>query len=800
MNGDSISRFLGIRMTDFRQLKKIPRAQLSITDRTVLPTLPARNFFSLAERKNAESRDFGDMTVSEGDMIEVWGEMAEVIGFEGGAIVVKMGDGRTDFTTIQDLYSQMATAAAQSRIRLEQTFTSSEWVRVTNVFTGESKYVKPRNATITAVTEFDMPPITAKREAGSPEMDFQEEDTEEPENFQEDPGGGQPAMEEPEPGGFSEDPGGMPEGAPDFGQPEMAPPVPEEPPEPEIDQEAMELVEDYHEHGETRLGESQDPTFDAVNDQSEERWIEHEDPTTSSRAGFTHGPQECLYCGNTWTGYEDEDCPKCGTVAEERTSHEADPGRTSSRTAASQPQPGDHVTNNSGMYEDYIGDVQEVLGQTQSGWWVKLDRGRSPTLYSHVSGKDEDGYWVFTFEMDERDYENGLPENWQTDDFGSTASRTRLAYNVGERVRVKTDNGWKTTVVLSADPDGTYTIDDPAEWSGGYGRRVMEDELRPDATGEVPEEVYRLIGTKQASQPQEGDKIWHSRELWVLVSSLMENSGDGEYLVMDEHGVPTYIKQREAGGWESSYVDTYDKTLRQRAGSSPWNQNPFEPPIRNEYEGVADEEAMKRFDPKQPIQTKEDDFQIDWPVKGASINRQSDIPAGTYVSDRLGREYEITENDGTLWVMLSPIDDGDAIRTTFELMKGKYDIIDLSGGGFPTDWEAQSYAHPHQEILGPSQFAGRKTGYALTQANALDGDMTLEVDGEEIDPEDLTGWAMYEKTEPTKMVQMDEGFSVETLEGPMDADAGDFMAEGPEGELYPVDEDIQGQTYEQASE
>ncbi len=82
-------------------------------------------------------------------------------------------------------------------------------------------------------------------------------------------------------------------------------------------------------------------------------------------------------------------------------------------------------------------------------------------------------------------------------------------------------------------------------------------------------------------------------------------------------------------------------------------------------------------------------------------------------------------------------------------------------------------------------------------ANALDGDMTLVVDGEEAEPEDLTGWGVYEKIRPTPMVQMEEDFEVETMEGPMNADAGDFLAMGPEGELYPVDQEIQNQTYQE---
>lgn len=85
---------------------------------------------------------------------------------------------------------------------------------------------------------------------------------------------------------------------------------------------------------------------------------------------------------------------------------------------------------------------------------------------------------------------------------------------------------------------------------------------------------------------------------------------------------------------------------------------------------------------------------------------------------------------------------------------------------------------------------------ARRSANALDGEMSLEVDGEPVTAEDLTGWGLYMKTEPTPMVQMDAPFKVDTMEGPMNADAGDFLAQGPEGELYPVDMDVQSKTYE----
>ncbi len=62
------------------------------------------------------------------------------------------------------------------------------------------------------------------------------------------------------------------------------------------------------------------------------------------------------------------------------------------------------------------------------------------------------------------------------------------------------------------------------------------------------------------------------------------------------------------------------------------------------------------------------------------------------------------------------------------------------------------------------------------------------------DPEEAG--SPYMKTTPTYMVQMDEDFTVETLEGTMEGKAGDYLAKGPKGEYYPIDQEVFEMSYE----
>lgn len=55
---------------------------------------------------------------------------------------------------------------------------------------------------------------------------------------------------------------------------------------------------------------------------------------------------------------------------------------------------------------------------------------------------------------------------------------------------------------------------------------------------------------------------------------------------------------------------------------------------------------------------------------------------------------------------------------------------------------------------------------------------------------------LYRKTVPVRAVQMNEAFSVETLEGTMEGKADDWLMVGINGEMYPCDNEIFLKTYE----
>lgn len=48
---------------------------------------------------------------------------------------------------------------------------------------------------------------------------------------------------------------------------------------------------------------------------------------------------------------------------------------------------------------------------------------------------------------------------------------------------------------------------------------------------------------------------------------------------------------------------------------------------------------------------------------------------------------------------------------------------------------------------------------------------------------------------PVRCIQMEEPFSVETLEGTLQGKAGDWLMVGVQGELYPIDREIFVKTY-----
>ena len=57
-------------------------------------------------------------------------------------------------------------------------------------------------------------------------------------------------------------------------------------------------------------------------------------------------------------------------------------------------------------------------------------------------------------------------------------------------------------------------------------------------------------------------------------------------------------------------------------------------------------------------------------------------------------------------------------------------------------------------------------------------------------------FAEYRKTATTFAVRMEEPFEVDTLEGLHSAKAGDWLAMGAAGELYPIDAAVFAATYE----
>ena len=58
----------------------------------------------------------------------------------------------------------------------------------------------------------------------------------------------------------------------------------------------------------------------------------------------------------------------------------------------------------------------------------------------------------------------------------------------------------------------------------------------------------------------------------------------------------------------------------------------------------------------------------------------------------------------------------------------------------------------------------------------------------------------YTKTAPTWALQMDKDFDVETIEGPIPGKEGDYLAKGPEGDMWVVDQEVFKKTYEPTSD
>lgn len=68
------------------------------------------------------------------------------------------------------------------------------------------------------------------------------------------------------------------------------------------------------------------------------------------------------------------------------------------------------------------------------------------------------------------------------------------------------------------------------------------------------------------------------------------------------------------------------------------------------------------------------------------------------------------------------------------------------------------------------------------------------VDGKPFNP--LLKAGVFRKTALARALQMEEAFSVETLEGTMEGKAGDWLMIGVSGEMYPCDAEIFSKSYE----
>jgi len=78
-------------------------------------------------------------------------------------------------------------------------------------------------------------------------------------------------------------------------------------------------------------------------------------------------------------------------------------------------------------------------------------------------------------------------------------------------------------------------------------------------------------------------------------------------------------------------------------------------------------------------------------------------------------------------------------------------------------------------------------------------DRRVSLDGDEIDPDDLAWHDAKKKPVVVQATPMPAPFTVETKEGTMQGDTGDVLIKGVEGELYPCDAKIFGETYELVS-
>ena len=77
---------------------------------------------------------------------------------------------------------------------------------------------------------------------------------------------------------------------------------------------------------------------------------------------------------------------------------------------------------------------------------------------------------------------------------------------------------------------------------------------------------------------------------------------------------------------------------------------------------------------------------------------------------------------------------------------------------------------------------------------------TLKIGGKQTKPEKLKWFPVRKKPVEVKAVKIEEPFEVETLEGTMKGNPGDYLIEGVNGEMYPIKPNIFEKTYQPAKE
>lgn len=81
-----------------------------------------------------------------------------------------------------------------------------------------------------------------------------------------------------------------------------------------------------------------------------------------------------------------------------------------------------------------------------------------------------------------------------------------------------------------------------------------------------------------------------------------------------------------------------------------------------------------------------------------------------------------------------------------------------------------------------------------------DGAVAIGVPGRRSDDSLVFGFRRYMKTVPTYAAKMDVPFRVDTLEGLHEGKAGDYLAIGAHGEMYPIDAEVMEASYEERAE